>query len=511
MDDVLLVLRRASLPQIARGFLADLPLGVVGLSLYYLERVEGFRTPRAAFAVAFMLAFWFRFYVLAGLAREFVQVLRPTLPLPAAAPNWASLAVSASVTALGLWFWAWPILGLARISVFALLAVLPLLALRGALAPSFLARAACTEERGLGALKRAIEDTRGARAAMLALESILSGGFLTLFANLYALGALVLALANSVLGLDVAFLSAFLSPDNEFVPLLLLSIAALLFEPLRAALSAWAFTEARGRNEGADLHAAIDALSQPRSDKAARSLSALLALGMWLTVGHTVFAQDTPAAPYQGDARDRLVQARVQRILARAEFHDFEAAGDSNSRISDFLERLFNSHSDPERLPPSPLHFELGLPPWLVVLAALLLVAAVALYVRAGVRATAAPLKAAGPPSPAVRAPIEQPAAAWLGDAAQLAQAGRHREALRALYSATLVALDRARLIRFEASLTNGHYARALPAGATRQCFEHFTAAFERKWYGLQATTQQDYEQARALAEQLCRTAEREP
>jgi hypothetical protein len=455
-----------------------------------------------------MLAFWFRFYVLTGLAREFVHALRPTLPLPAAAPSWASLAVSASVTALGLWFWAWPILGLARISVFALLVVLPLLALRGALAPSYLARAACTEERGLGALKRAIEDTRGARAPMLALESILSGGFLTLFANLYALGALVLALANSVLGLDVAFLGAFLSPDNEFVPLLLLSIAAILFEPLRAALSAWAFTEARGRNEGADLHAAIDALSQPRSDKVARSL---LALGLLLAVSQPVFAQAAPEAAYQGDARDRLVQARVQRILARAEFHDFEAAGDSNSRISDFLERLFNSHSDPERLPPSPLRFELGLPPWLVVLAALLLVAAVALYVRAGVRAAAAPLKAAAPPSPTALAPIEQPAAAWLGDAAQLAQAGRHREALRALYSATLVALDRARLIRFEASLTNGHYARSLPAGATRQCFERFTDAFERKWYGLQATTSQDYEQARALAEQLCQLAEREP
>ena len=159
--------------------------------------------------------------------------------------------------------------------MFALLAVLPLLALRGALAPSYLARAACTEERGLGALKRAIEDTRGARAALLAVESILSGGFLALFANLYALGALVLALANTVLGPRRGFsLSAFLSPDNEFVPLLLLAIAALLFEPLRAALSAWAFTEARGRNEGADLHAAIDALSQPRSDKAGRVRSA---------------------------------------------------------------------------------------------------------------------------------------------------------------------------------------------------------------------------------------------
>ena len=60
MDDVLLVLRRASFSQLARGCLSDLPLLVVGLSLYDVERVERLHIPRLGFAVAFVLAFWFR-------------------------------------------------------------------------------------------------------------------------------------------------------------------------------------------------------------------------------------------------------------------------------------------------------------------------------------------------------------------------------------------------------------------------------------------------------------------
>jgi hypothetical protein len=514
MDEVLLVLRRASFAQLSRGLIADLPLAVVGLALYYLERVEGLRAPRLAFAVAFVLALWFRFCVLAGLAREFVSVLRPTLPLTAAAPSWAKLAASASVAALGLWLWAWPMLAFARLSVFALLAALPLVALRGALAPSYLARAACAEERGLGTFKRALDDTRGARASMLALEALVWGGFLTLFANLYGLGALGLALANSVLGLDVAFLSAFVSPDNEFVPLLLLSATALLFEPLRAALSALAFTEARGRNEGADLHAAIDALAPARSDntaaRPARSLSALLAFGLLLGGASALRAQAAPDGGYQGDASDRAVQARVKRILSRGEFHDFDAGDGDSSRIMDFIERWFGPHADAERLAPSPLRFELRFPPWLVVAVALLLLGSVLLYIRMGLRPADQPPPAAAVGSPPQPAAHLTPSAAGLGDAAALAQSGRYREALRALYSATLLSLDRARLIRFDASFTNGHYLRALPAGPTRQRFASFTQVFERAWYGHAPADQLDYEAARSLAEQLCQSAEQE-
>src|SRR6201999_687720 len=102
------------------------PVGVVAILLYYLERVEGLRAPRVAFAIALVSGYWVRFFLLSRVARELVQALRPSLPLPAAEPSFWVSASSASVSALGMWFWAWPMIGLALFSPFALLAILPL-------------------------------------------------------------------------------------------------------------------------------------------------------------------------------------------------------------------------------------------------------------------------------------------------------------------------------------------------------------------------------------------------
>jgi hypothetical protein len=517
VDDALLIVRRAAPSQLARGWLASLPLGTVALLLYYLERVEGFRTPRLVLAAALVLAFWLRFYLLALLARDFVHVLRPTLPLPAAAPSWVNVACTASVAAFGLWCWAWPMLGLGRLSVFAVLGLLPLFALRGAVAPSYLARAACAEERGLAAFARAVEDTRGARAAMLTLELLLAGGFVLLFGNLYLLGALVLLLANSVLGLDVAFVSAFLAPDNEFVPLLLLGITLLLFEPLRAALSALAFAEARGRNEGADLHAAIDALARARpgsvTDAASRGIGAVLCSLLFIAASASpAFAQASEGVENvaQTETRDRLVRARAQRILERGEFHEFDENDSDGLQLAELFDRLFGRKSDADPLPAASPRFELRLPPWAVVLASLFLLAVVAAYVSAEARKAAAhprPIDAVA--STSAVTPPHKPAA-LLSDAAALARSGEYRDALRTLYSATLVALDRARLIRLDPSRTNGQYVRSMPSGPARQQFGVFTETFECKCYGDEPVTQADYEQAKSLAETLCRVPERE-
>jgi hypothetical protein len=516
IDDALLIVRRAAPAQLVRGWLAALPLGTVALLLYYLERVEGFRTPRLALAAALVLAFWLRFYLLALLAREFVHVLRPALPLSAAAPSWVSVACTASVAAFGLWCWAWPMLALGRLSVFAVLGLLPLFALRGAVAPSCLARAACAEERGLAAFARAVEDTRGARAAMLTLELLLGGGFVLLFGNLYLLGALVLLLANSVLGLDVAFVSAFLAPDNELVPLLLLGATLLLLEPLRAALSALAFAEARGRNEGADLHAAIDALARERPGRAADGalshIGAVLCLLLCIGASASpLFAQASggvesvvPAEP-----RDRVVRARAQRILERGEFHEFDASDGDGLQLAELFDRLFGRKSDADPLPTASPRFELRVPPWAVVLASLFLLAVVTAYVSAEARKSAALSRSMKTLASTAVTPLHKPGAP-LADAAVLARAGQYRDALRALYSATLVALDRASLIRLDPSRTNGQYVRSMPSGPARQQFGVFTENFECKCYGDEPVTQADYEQAECQAEALCQVPERE-
>ena len=82
---------------------------------------------------------------------------------------------------------------------------------------------------------------------------------------------------------------------------------------------------------------------------------------------------------------------------------------------------------------------------------------------------------------------------------------------MRVLYAASLVALDRLGLIRFDSSRTNGHYVRSLPAGVTRELLSAFTADFEHGWYGRVPVTQADYERAKDWADALCQSEAREP
>ena len=88
-------------------------------------------------------------------------------------------------------------------------------------------------------------------------------------------------------------------------------------------------------------------------------------------------------------------------------------------------------------------------------------------------------------------------------DAAALAEAGELRRALRSLYLATLVSLDRRRWIAFDPHLTNWQYSRQIPGGAIRDLFRTFTRLFDHKWYGEEPTTLSDYERCRELATQI--------
>ena len=111
------------------------------------------------------------------------------------------------------------------------------------------------------------------RGVFLIVELLALFGTIGLFANLYALVSFSLLLADSLLGLDVAFVSTFLSPDNAFVLLLVSAVALVLLEPLRAAISAQAFVDARTRRDGADLHAAVDAGDRAGQRRAPRAAS----------------------------------------------------------------------------------------------------------------------------------------------------------------------------------------------------------------------------------------------
>jgi hypothetical protein len=515
VDDAFYVVRHASGQQLMRAVFAGVPLGTVALAFYYIERIEGLHAQRSVFAIAFVLAFLFRFYTSSILAREFVQLHSPSLPISAHAPSRVQFVSSGALAGLAAWLWAWPALWLVmRLTAFALLALLPLCTVGGAIAPSYLARSACAPERGIAAFLRAVEDARGSRVAGWGADILLLAGTLVLFANLYALGALSLFLANRVLGLDVAFLSAFLSPNNEFMALLLLSFAFLLVQPLQAALSAISFAQARGRNHGADLEAAIDALTAPSAALTARDRKGVHggAIGLvlctaWLASSSPARAQATEPPPAAVD--DANVHRKVQRILAREEFHEFDPVHAQRFDPRDLIEKLFgHDHKDE---PPASVSRGFTLRPaaWQVVTAALGLLVLVSVFVSISMRASRPPPSAAGVAARATgqAAGADGPDALHL-EANALAVAGDYREAVRVLYGAVLATLDRARLIRFEKSRTNGQYVRALPAGPMREQLGSLTRWFDRAWYGHAPIERADYEAALVCAEQLAKSAE---
>jgi hypothetical protein len=321
-----------------------------------------------------------------------------------------------------------------------------------------------------------------------------------------------------MLGLDVAFVSSFLSPDNAFVLLLLSALVLVLLEPLRAGISAQAFVDARSRRDGADLHAAVDAAIAQSSERKRRNADSLppgaaalilvacaLALGTPASVQAQTAAPPTVDAPESGpleSAADAHAREEIAEILARKEFREFAERDDRF--LSDLIEKLLNAlaelgssaerdtESTPVRLP--------ALSPWVLMALAVVGLCLIAVYAAAGRRAAALPARRT---AAEVQLPTTSGPMSLLDEAALLAARGDMRGALRALYVATLLMLDRRQLIEYETWKTNGQYIRAMPRGEARRLFAAFTHIFDRKWYGHEPASAQDYEQCRALAERL--------
>jgi hypothetical protein len=104
--------------------------------------------------------------------------------------------------------------------------------------------------------------------------------------------------------------------------------------------------------------------------------------------------------------------------------------------------------------------------------------------------------------------PDEQLAPVLWRQAEDLARAGQHREAVRALYLAVLSLLHSQRLLRYEPTRTNGEYVRQVrlapqaPAGLVDP-FESLTRRFESLWYGGGGATPIDFQSCLSTAEQV--------
>jgi hypothetical protein len=141
------------------------------------------------------------------------------------------------------------------------------------------------------------------------------------------------------------------------------------------------------------------------------------------------------------------------------------------------------------------------LSPWVLMALAVIALCLIALYAARGRRTVALPARRAAAVAselPATVAPLS-----LLDEAALLAARGDLRGALRALYLANLLMLDRKQLIEFEPWKTNGMYIGAMRDGEVRQLFSAFTRIFDRTWYGHEPATDVEYQECRRLAERI--------
>lgn len=533
LDRSLLLTRRGGFARAGRAWFAGAVPAAVIAGIYYLERVEGVRGLRPLFGLALVVAWCLRALVASGVARESALALWDGLPLPHGAGRPIDVVRTALVVGLGLWVWAWLLVAGSLGGALGVVLVLPFFALRGAVAPSWVARAGCSPVGGFRAFISATSDNSETRAAGVLMEGLVLLGALGLTVNLYALLAFGALIGRSFFGLELALVDAFLSPDNAFVLLGVFLASLVLLEPLRAASAAVQFVDARVRQEGLDLRAAVDdgiaattrhgstaASSNASTARAALVLAALVSLG----VG-SARAQDPPTlapneligtAPteqpraeplgtsFSEDRADTEVRGKVDDVLARPEFREFaDARGKAIQEfLSKLLEWLFRPR-EPERLTQMPM-FHVPLPSgWFFMLIGAGLILAVIAYLLL------TRLRMATSPTGSAVAAItstdlrERPPEEFLLDAGTLAEKGQLREALRALYLATLVALDRRRLITFDPHRTNWQYLRQMPRSEARTLFADFTRIFDHKWYGAEPTTRADYDTCRALATRI--------
>jgi Domain of unknown function (DUF4129) len=123
--------------------------------------------------------------------------------------------------------------------------------------------------------------------------------------------------------------------------------------------------------------------------------------------------------------------------------------------------------------------------------------------------ASSAPLRSTSDDDPLSRGAME-----WERYAAQLAAAGRFREAIRAWYHAVLVTCYAVGALHYRKGRTNWEYIASLPAAmAWRPDFIRLTQRFEQEWYGSEQSTEDALDDcsgdAKRILEELQRSAER--
>ncbi len=82
-------------------------------------------------------------------------------------------------------------------------------------------------------------------------------------------------------------------------------------------------------------------------------------------------------------------------------------------------------------------------------------------------------------------------------EAYEWSQKGDYRQAIRCLFLSLLLYLDKVGMLAYDPGKTNGQYLGEVYKGMDKEAkaFASLTLLFERKWYGMEESTQQDFHQ----------------
>ncbi len=212
---------------------------------------------------------------------------------------------------------------------------------------------------------------------------------------------------------------------------------------------------------------------------------------------------------------DRLsaLRPRLQALLAALNTAPAAASADDDAKLHDLLARPpfaqeVQIPSELERLIDEWLSRLFGATARgifsardLIVVLGMLLIVAVLAFFLINLRRNAVGEAALPRESPATDAPTSSAA---LERAQNLAGAGDYRAAVRQLYLSTLLWLDEHGQLRYDRSLTNREYLRAVAhAPVLRDALQPIVEAFDRVWYGFAPVSAGDFEQYRARVEAI--------
>ena len=480
------------------------------VALYFLERVEGVRSLRPVFAVLFASAFVVRAIVLSRWSGRRVAALLAAQGVPAVHGSTQAIVRAAFWSGFDLWLWLWLLVLAIYIEPWLVVLVLPTFCLRSALLPSFFASADGSEqETGFSLIRTAMEESDGQRTAGVLAELYLLLGALGLAFNLGALLVAVLGLGQDMLGLDLSFVRAFLSPRNYFALLVLGGVALVCVEPVRALLSALLYVETRLSRDGLALRVLVDKVVSPAARDARRiSLSLCFCLALLTPAAHAQESSTDWTVKTCDDvcerarAADESVNRRVDTILKDRVFTEFpDERWDAQQRgLASLIERFSRwlSELTREKQARAERPSSLSLPgaTLFVVLALLLAFAAWLVFGQKPVHETKAKAQLAQAD------PWSRTADEHLQDALRQRDADL-TQALRSLYLATLVGLARRGHLTLAKERTNGQYLQELKGPDERAFFSALTRIFDLAQYGRQKPNQEDFERCLSLAERL--------